>query len=153
MIAERGNARGAEPMDVVTESVDAGSVDSSTAASWRSWRLSPGARRAILTTHIIVSVGLLGDTAGFLAVAIRAATTSDADRAAAFYEVLEMFGAVFGIPLSVAGLVTGLTLGLGTRWGVFRSRWVTAKLLLLVSVMLVGTFVIGPAETAVRRHR
>jgi uncharacterized membrane protein SirB2 len=55
--------------------------------------------------------------------------------------------------LSVAGLVTGITLGLGTRWGVFRSRWVTAKLLLLVSVMLVGTFVIGPAETAVRRHR
>jgi uncharacterized membrane protein SirB2 len=57
------------------------------------------------------------------------------------------------VPLSVAGLVTGITLGLGTRWGVFRSRWVTAKLLLLVSVMLVGTFVIGPAETAVRRHR
>jgi hypothetical protein len=137
-------------MDVLTESMDAGSVDPSTRSSWRSWRLTPAARRAILTTHIIVSVGLLGDTAGFLAVAIRVATTANAARVAAFTEVLAMFGAVFGIPLSVAGLLTGLTLGLGSRWGVFRSRWVTAKLLLLLSVMLVGTFVIAPAEMAVR---
>lgn len=108
--------------------------------------LPPGARRAILTTHIAVSVGLLGDSAGFLAVAVRAATITDTDRATALYEVLEMFSAVFGIPLTVAALITGVTLGLGSRWGVLRSPWVTIKLLLLVSVMLVGTFVIGPAE-------
>jgi uncharacterized membrane protein len=101
-------------------------------------------------THIVLTVGLLGDVAGFLAVAIRAATTPDPARAAAFYDVLAMFGMVFGIPLSVAGVVTGVVLGVGSRWGVFRSRWVTVKLLLLISVMLVGSFVIAPAEVAVR---
>jgi hypothetical protein len=30
-------------------------------------------RRALLTVHIVVAVGLLGDSAGFLAIAIRAA--------------------------------------------------------------------------------
>jgi hypothetical protein len=35
------------------------------------------ARHALLTAHVIMSVGLLGDSAGFLAVAIRAATTDD----------------------------------------------------------------------------
>jgi hypothetical protein len=50
-----------------------------------------------------------------------------------------MFALVFGIPLSFASLLTGLTLGLGTKWGVFR------KLLLIVSVILVGAFVVGPA--------
>jgi hypothetical protein len=48
-------------------------------------------------------------------------------------------------PLSVVTILTGVTLGLGTRWGVFRYPWVTAKLALVVSVMVVGGAVIGPA--------
>lgn len=35
------------------------------------------ARQALLTAHIVLSVGLLGDSAGFLAVAIRAASSGD----------------------------------------------------------------------------
>ncbi|MGH3038393.1 MAG: hypothetical protein ACRDLZ_03165 [Gaiellaceae bacterium] len=38
--------------------------------------LSPRLRRAVLTAHIIVSVGLLGDAAAFLAVSVRAARTA-----------------------------------------------------------------------------
>jgi hypothetical protein len=41
--------------------------------------------------------------------------------------------------------VTGVRLGFGTTWGVFRYPWVSAKLLLIVSVILIGAFVIGPA--------
>ncbi|MFN2555397.1 MAG: DUF2269 family protein [Nitriliruptorales bacterium] len=105
------------------------------------------ARQALLTAHIMISVGLLGDAAGFLAVAIRAATTGDPHVAIESVHVLNMFSTWFGIPLSVGALVTGLALGLGTKWGILRYPWVTAKLLLIVSVMLVGAFVIGPAET------
>ena len=61
-----------------------------------------------------------------------------------------MFSAVFGIPLSFTALLTGVTLGLGTKWGVFRYPWVTAKLALILSVILVGAFVIGPATTEMR---
>lgn len=114
------------------------------------WRMSQSARRAVLTVHIIVSVGLLGAGAGVLAINIRAATTGDPDLAAASYELLDMFSLVFGIPLSMAALATGLALGLGTKWGVLRHRWVTAKLLLILSVILVGAFVIGPSTAAMR---
>jgi hypothetical protein len=79
--------------------------------------LSPSARKAVLTTHIIVSVGLLGDSAGYLAVAIRAAATSEATVADAAYRMLDMFSVVFGIPLSFAALLTGITLGVGSKWG------------------------------------
>jgi hypothetical protein len=48
-------------------------------------RLSPGARRAALTGHILVSVGLLGDVSAFLAIAIHAAATSDPAVAATSY--------------------------------------------------------------------
>lgn len=103
------------------------------------------ARQALLTAHIVLSVGLLGDSAGFLAVAIRAASSDDPLAVQESVEVLNMFSLVFGIPLSVGTLLTGVALGVGTRWGVFRYPWVTAKLLLVLSVMLVGSFVIGPA--------
>jgi hypothetical protein len=95
----------------------------------------------------MVSVGLLGDSAGFLAVALRAARTVDPAAVLEQIRVLNMFAMVFGIPLSVASIVTGVALGLGSKWGVFRYPWVTTKLALNVSVMAVGGLVIGPALT------
>lgn len=110
-------------------------------------RLSHRARHTVLTAHIMMSVGLLGDSAGFLAVAIRVATTTDPERVIELVRVLKMFSLVFGIPLSVGAILSGLILGVGTKWGVLRYPWVTTKLLLTLSVMFVGGFVIGPAHT------
>lgn len=61
-----------------------------------------------------------------------------------------MFSLVFGIPLSFIALLSGLALTRMTKWGVRRHRWVTTKLLLIVSVILVGAFVIGPTSNALR---
>jgi uncharacterized membrane protein len=108
-------------------------------------------RRALLTVHIVCSVALLGDVAGFLAVAVRAATTSDPELAAASYELLEMFSVVFGIPLSFGALLTGLALTRVTKWGVRRHRWVTVKLGLILSVILVGSLVLGPSVAAMQQ--
>ena len=69
-------------------------------------RLPPPARQALLTGHIVVSVGLLGDSAGFLAVAIRAASTDDPEVATACYELLE----------SSASFRPGITLDSGPDW-------------------------------------
>jgi len=106
-------------------------------------------RLAVLTAHIVISVGLLGDSAGFLAVAIRAARTPDPAAVIEQVRVLNMFSMVFGIPLSIGAIVTGVILGLGTKWGVFRYPWVTLKLVLIVSVMLVGGLFIGPAQAQI----
>jgi hypothetical protein len=97
----------------------------------------------------MMSVGLLGDSAGFLAVSIRASRLEDIDAVIEHVKVLNMFSLVFGIPLSFGALLSGLTLGVGTRWGVFRYPWVTAKLLLILSVMFVGGVFIGPAMTTI----
>jgi hypothetical protein len=77
--------------------------------------LSQRWRKVVLTAHIMMSVGLLGDAAGFLAVAIRAARTVNADTVVELLKVLNMFSMVFGIPLSFGALLSGLTLGLGTK--------------------------------------
>lgn len=102
-------------------------------------------RHTILTLHIITAVGLLGDSAGFLAVAIRGTTTDDAALEHASYDLLRMFSYVFGIPLSFAALLTGIVIGVGGPWGVFRSPWVAAKLGLIVAVIAIGALAIDPA--------
>lgn len=120
-----------------------------TAVQTARFQLSRTTRRWWLTAHIIVSVGLLGDSAGFLAVAVRGATSNDAALTDASWQMLEMFAFVFGIPLSVATLITGLVLGWSSRWGVLRYPWVITKLALILSVMVVGTLVL-PGLDALR---
>ena len=71
-------------------------------------------RNVVLTIHIVVSVGLLGDSAGFLAVAIRRALSDDPAFVDASHDLLGTFALFFGIPLSFLALVTGLALGVGT---------------------------------------
>jgi hypothetical protein len=113
-------------------------------------KLRAGSRRALLTVHIMAGVGLLGSVAGVLAINVRAAATSDTELAAASYELLAMFTARFGIPLSLISLATGIGLGLSSAWGVLRHAWVAAKLALLLGVLLVGSFVLGPGTDAMR---
>ena len=112
--------------------------------------LAPKARRWLLVAHIATSVALLGEISGFLAVAIRAELSDDPAFTAAAYDLLAMFSLVFGIPLSFGALITGIVLGLGTKWGVLRHPWVTLKLAALVSVILVGALVLGPSVEAMR---
>lgn len=107
--------------------------------------MSRRTRQLLVTVHIAVSVGLLGDSAGFLAIAIRAAGADTAAVAESLVETLQMFSVVFGIPLSFGALLSGVALGWGTKWGVFRYPWVTIKLGLIVSVVLAGALVLGPA--------
>ena len=107
-------------------------------------RFSRRTRNVVLTVHIVVSVGLLGDSAGFLAVSIRRALSDDPAFVDASLDLLGTFALFFGIPLSFLSLLTGLALGLGTRWGIFRYPWVITKLVLVVTVIAVGAIVLRP---------
>lgn len=108
-------------------------------------RIPRRAQLTLVTAHIALSVALLGDSAGFLAVAIRRSLTDDEASRETLRSVLGMFALFFGIPLSFLALLTGLALGLTTRWGVVRHAWVVVKLALILSVIAVGATAIKPA--------
>ena len=99
-------------------------------------------RLALLTVHIVVSVGLLGDSG--TPPQAPAATSDNPAVVEASHELLGMFALFFGIPLSFLALLTGAALGLGTGWGLIRYPWVIAKLALTVSVVVVGATVLRP---------
>ncbi len=96
-------------------------------------------RQTVTAVHIVSSVGLLG-VAG--AVGVLAA----AGQAHAVPTLVH----TLAIPLALLGLLTGVLLGLGTRWGLFRHGWVSAKLVALVGVLVIGVVGVRPAVDGLR---
>jgi len=90
--------------------------------------LSPPLRKLALTLHISVSVGWLGAIACFIALALCCLGRTDSATARAAYLAMSTIGWRVVAPLSVASLLSGLALSLGTIWGLFRHYWVVFKL-------------------------
>ncbi len=99
--------------------------------------MTPRLRKFALTAHVTSSVGWLGAVAGFLVLAVAGLTSQDAQMVRAAYLTMELTGWFVLVPLSLASLLTGLVLSLGTKWGLFRHYWVLAKLLINVFATIV----------------
>ena len=95
--------------------------------------IGPPLRRALLTAHVVASVGWLGAIAASLVLAIGGAT-GDGDAA---YPALELVGRYALVPLGGASLLTGLLQGLTSKWGVLQHYWVVTKLLINVVAVVV----------------
>ena len=113
-------------------------------SSGRPRRLSPHVRKPLLFLHVITSVGLFGEVWVLVVLNVTALTADDGEPARAAYRLMSVLVFAGGIPLSMAALVTGLVLALGSHWGLVRHAWVFAKLLLLVGVVLAGMFLFTP---------
>ncbi len=94
-------------------------------------------RKFALTAHITSSVGWLGAVAVSLALAVAGLTSQDVQMVRAAYLTLELIGWFVLVPFSLASLLTGLVMSLGTTWGLFRHYWVLAKLLINVFANIV----------------
>lgn len=112
----------------------------------RARRLPPGWRKAVLSVHVVASVGWLGVHGSMLAL-VWAAVAGPGGREAA----LGAAGLLSGLlvpPLSLVALASGLVLSLGTPWGLLRHSWVAAKLVLTLLLVVGSNLGIGPAVRA-----
>jgi hypothetical protein len=99
--------------------------------------MPPRLRKLVLTAHVTSSVGWLGGVVVFLALAVVALTSRDAETVRGAYLVMEPAAWFVLVPLAFASLVTGLVQALGTAWGLFRHYWVVFKLLINVFATVV----------------
>lgn len=101
--------------------------------------LSPTGRRVLLIVHVAVSVGWMGAAAAYVALNLPALTGPDEQTMRAAYLMMPVVAGYVIVPLAVATLVTGVTLSLGTRWGLLQHYWVTLSLgfTLFATAMLV----------------
>ncbi|MGE5595397.1 MAG: hypothetical protein ACM3S1_05110 [Hyphomicrobiales bacterium] len=92
------------------------------------WRLSPNARKATLLVHVASAGAWLGLDIAMAVVVFTAVASDDESKKALCYRALDLF-VVW--PLLTTGLVclaSGLLLGYGTVWGIFKHWWVVTKL-------------------------
>ena len=92
--------------------------------------MPPRLRKAVLTAHIVTSVGWLGAVVAYIALDVTAVTSTDSDRVRAAYLGMEVTAVNAIVPLAIASVLIGLVNALGTPWGLFRHYWVLVKLLL-----------------------
>ncbi|SEF08357.1 DUF2269 family protein [Jiangella alba] len=98
----------------------------------RQWRLGGRTRKGVLVTHILSAGTWFGMDVVMAVLVFTAARTSEDETRALSYRALALFA---GWPLAIASLVclvTGVLLGLGSKYGLVRYWWVAVKLVLNV---------------------
>lgn len=92
--------------------------------------LTPGLRKFVRTAHVTITVGWLGAVVSFLVLAISGLSSQDARVMQSAYPAMDVISRFVIVPLSIAPLLTGPILSLGTPWGLFRHYWIVVKLLI-----------------------
>ncbi|MDX3659029.1 hypothetical protein PV646_17125 [Streptomyces sp. ID05-26A] len=111
------------------------------------WPISARLRKAILVTHVVAAGAWIGvDVAATVLVAIGWARSGD-DRTAVYQALADFSVVPLLLAALVAGvvcLVTGVLLGMATKWGLVRYRWVAVKLVLNVVACALLLAFLGP---------
>ncbi len=89
-----------------------------------------GVRKAMLTAHVISSIGWFGAVAAFLALALAGMMSQNPEVVRAVYLVLGVVTWWVIVPSAFLALVTGIVSSLFTKWGLFRYYWVLIKLVI-----------------------
>ena len=108
-------------------------------------RLAPRWRKLLLVVHVATSVGLLGTDSAVLLLAIRGAAGADPG---GVYPAAQSIGELLLVPLALLSLLSGITLGLVTTWGLVRHWWVLLKLVLTSAGTVLALVVLTPALSA-----
>ncbi|MEV6970229.1 hypothetical protein AB0M47_34480 [Hamadaea sp. NPDC051192] len=104
-------------------------------------RFGPRTRKAILLVHILAAGGWLGVDVVMAVFVGVAATTDDPDTRMLSFRALDTFAVPSLLTTGTISLLSGLLLGLGSRYGLVRYWWVAVKLVLnlvLTALVLVG---------------
>ena len=112
-------------------------------------KLRRPAYRALVITHVAVSVSWLGLSLGLLVLGLWATTTADpASRYAAVAAAATLAGTI-AVPIGATALATGVWLMLGTRWSIAYT-WVLVKLVATAVTFALTVFLLRPglAEAA-----
>ncbi|MEV0847225.1 DUF2269 domain-containing protein [Streptomyces sp. NPDC049954] len=102
-------------------------------------RLPRHARRVWLVVHVVTSVGWLGLTLGLLALGING-LSGPPDQVHASYLAMALFTDWLLPVISLASLISGVLLALGTPWGLLRHRWVAVKFWVSIAATTASLF-------------
>jgi hypothetical protein len=94
--------------------------------------------------HIVISVSVIGADITAIMLSITGLTSRVPELIRASYLVMGLLAEKILVPFALAALLTGILLGLGTRWGLTRYYWVLTKLLLTITAISALVLVLRP---------
>jgi hypothetical protein len=122
------------------------------AATGVRWSLPRGVRKAVLVTHVVSAGAWIGiDVIVAVLVAVGWFGGDTGVRGLA-YQALSQFVVWPMLTAGLVCLVTGVLLGLGTKWGLTRYWWVLVKLVLNVVLCTLIVLVLRPGMDDVRAY-
>lgn len=107
----------------------------------RPWRLSSRWRRTTLVVHIVAAGAWIGIDVVVAVLVLAGWFSDDTEVRSLAYQALATFVVWPMLAAGLVSLVSGLVLGLGTKWGLLRYWWVAVKLglnLVLCTLILVA---------------
>jgi len=106
-------------------------------------KLNPTNRAWLKGIHILFISVWTG--AAFCMLLLQFATNpTSGDEMYATNSAIKLIDDFIVIPTAIGSLLTGLLISWLTPWGFFKWRWITLKWILTISVILFGTFALGP---------
>lgn len=111
--------------------------------------LTSALRKFLLTLHVMSSLGWAGAVAVFVVLDVAALTSTDPQLGRLLWLALQAAAWSLLVPLAFSALLTGVLLGLGTVWGLFRHYWVLFKLVLTLVATVVLVLYTQTIQTVV----
>jgi hypothetical protein len=119
------------------------------AAARPRWLLGRRTRLALLTAHLLAAGAWIGIDVVVAVLVVAGWFGDDPAVRGAAYQVLATFVVGPMLTAGLASLVTGVLLGLGTKWGLLRYWWVAVKLALNVVLCTLIVVALQPGMAAV----
>lgn len=114
--------------------------------------LGPRPRKAVLVAHVLAAGSWIGVDVIVAVLVLVGRFSATADTAGLAYRALGTFVLVPMLASALVCLGTGLLLGLGTRWGLLRYRWVLVKLIVNVALCVLIVVALRPGMPDVVEH-
>lgn len=113
-------------------------------------KLSGRARKAVLLVHVLSAAAWLGIDLALGILVVVALSTEDVNTAGVAIQAIDIFAIWPMFGASVVCMISGVVLGLGSKYGLVRYWWVAIKLFLNVGMSLLIAFSLRPgvAEAA-----
>ncbi|MFI6030091.1 hypothetical protein [Amycolatopsis magusensis] len=107
-------------------------------------RLPPTTRKWLLFVHVVASIGWVGVELSIMALGAVGLLSDDTAVVRGVQLGAGTLGELFYLPASLLTLVSGIALGLGTKWGLARYWWVLLKTVITLALTIGGNLAVVP---------
>lgn len=107
-------------------------------------KLNVRQRNWLLSLHISAGGLWFGTALCLVAISLGGCSLSDGDGLYGINIARSLLGEVVIVPTAVLSVITGVLLCAFTSWGFFKHRWIMAKQLMTLMLIVIGSAFLGP---------